>query len=210
MLRQQLRMKRAISETDEQAVRDYYNRTADSLGIARPLSPDDWFQIKAQLRARVEEGLPPEWSPEVVQLHTMACADLAIDPLPERMGPVPVFFAWIFSPADRHGRLSEAMRIAVLLSISWAMSWGLVSISNSFFGMPASGLETIQLGSLFALAIGGIFISSDTMVGAFGLQIAILLGISLLSAQADLHWAQMVAKILGMIFGGFMFIVAIR
>lgn len=72
-------MKRAISDSEGQEVREYYNRTADGLGIARPLDFVGWFKVKNHLRAKFSEGFPTDWTKDEKWLHVMACADLVID-----------------------------------------------------------------------------------------------------------------------------------
>lgn len=205
MIPQKLRMKRAISPVEELQVRDYYNRTADSLGIPRPMTSEAWIRVAAHLREMVAEGYPPEWPSDLMRLHAMACSDLVMDTLPERTGPVQLFLSWILSPADRHGRFSELMRIIVLVSLSWLVGFVVMSVLHQF-GWSVPSLKAVGFLSGGFLLLGGIFISSDTTVGATGLQCAIVGSCSFVSAIPDPHLVELVATVLGTLFGGLLFL----
>lgn len=173
-------MKRSISESDAQAVVAYYNRTADQLGLPRPLTPTDWYAVKEYLRGPSFAGYTASWTEADAQLHAMACSDLAIDPaptLPGLRGAAFNAFMWLGSPADRHGCLGEFLRILAIISLGGLVG-GLFMLVAHFIS-PAHSSDAFRVGALLAALAFGLVISSDTMAGVFGLLLSAVCGYAL-------------------------------
>lgn len=165
-----LSAKRALSPADEQAVTELYDRTAERHGFTLPLSSNEWYEIKDLLRAEAANGYPDDWDQASIQTHRKACATLALDPGPEHgLGYLGWILGFLLSPADRHGRLGETLRILIFCSIILGAANGL-----AFLLTPLIPLNQVAL--LYATGIPvfialSLVISSDTMGGVLGAMI---------------------------------------
>jgi len=199
-------MYRAISETEEQAVRDLYNSTADQLRVARPLDPAGWYKVKAYLRSQTEHAVPEDWTKEYAWLHATACANLAIDPLPPKSGLAKVvgpLLWWIGSPRDRHGRISEFLRGVVVLLVASLFGVATLVMAHLLGGAPATW--HFVAGGIIGFVLLQFVISSDTHAGALSLFFLLTGAYSLVTGNWALsEWLRIALASLGVIFGAFM------
>lgn len=198
-------MYRAISETEEQAVRLLYNSTADQLGIARPLDPDGWYQVKAYLRSQSADGIPEDWTKDYAWLHSTACSNLAIDPpLPKKglMRVLDPFLSWILSPADRHGRVGELLRGLVVVLVAGVA--GAAALWLARHCGVTSGIWPFVVGDYVGLILLSFVISSDTMLGAQFLLFFLAGVYSLATGNWALsEWLRISVASIGVVFGAF-------
>jgi hypothetical protein len=201
-------MQRAISEQEAQQVKTYYNKAADELGIARPLNSSDWYKIKAYLREKYSKGYPAEWTTQDTFLHVMACSNLAIDPIERRNGLssyILRLLIWILSPSDRHGKISELLRILFILLITLLIS----GVANKLFVYIFGGIVDIQnviIVMAVSIALIGIFISSNTMIGVVGLFVLLVAINSIFNINIKEEWLKAIGSFLGIFLGGILFV----
>lgn len=204
-------MKRAISPSEEEKVREYYNRTADQLGISRPLNSESWFEIKDHLKEKYTAGFPAEWSQEEACLHSMSCADLAIDPGPTRHSVISFLLCWIGSPSDQHGVISEVLRMIFLISISLLSSYAVLQIAN-VLGFYEPHAPSVFALAFFILFMMGLVISGDTHVGAVGLffLMAGCIGFATVHLATGLMWwLRVICSAGGLLLGATFFFASI-
>lgn len=207
-------MQRVISENEAQQVKQYYNKTADELGIARPLDSSGWYKVKAYLREKYSQGHPAEWSKQDTWLHVIACSDLVIDPIKKRKGFgsfIQPFAIWILSPSDRHGMVSEFFRILFLLFTSAAISLVLNQLSSYIFSYEFNANHIMGV-MAFNTTLIGLFISSDTNVGTIALVIFLASINSLLNMNITEEIGKSAITTIGALFSGatFCYAIAIR
>lgn len=159
-----LQMRRAISGQEEQELREYFNRTADEIGVRRPLDAQGWYTVKDHLRAKYKDGYPDTMSKEERWTHGIACSNLVIDPeevLTGAAGLAQQFILWILSPADCHGPVSEAFRCLFLCAVALLLGLALAAGYHLVMGGTTSLTDALAPSLLCMMAMGG-FISSDT------------------------------------------------
>jgi hypothetical protein len=188
-------MQRVISSSEEQAVLEFFNATADQLGVPRPLDAAGWRQVKQHLRAqlaqmdaaaRISEDEHAQ-SPRPPHLLVLACSNLEIDMVEPRTGVSGALVSavgWLTSPADRHSALSEVFRVVALVCLSILLGGVALAIAYAARGLPTPANVAYDLFcvSFLCMIPVSIFISSDTLVGAMGV-LFFLTGISLLVAS---------------------------
>jgi hypothetical protein len=201
-------MYRAISETEEAEVRLLVNATADKLGIARPLDAAGWYKVKDYLRSESAAGVPEDWTREYAWTHSVACSNLVIDPALPRQGLMVILgpmLSWIFSPADRHGVLSELLRGTFVAALAGLFGAATVLIVHLFGG--AATVVPCIIGMVVGVVALSWVISSDTMVGAQFLLVFLGCVYSLATVNWALaEWFRILASCGGVVFAARMLI----
>lgn len=205
---QNLRLREALSDSDEQAIRLLFNSTADQLGIARPLDPVGWHKVKDYLRSQTVEEGPEEWMVKSARIHARACEDLEMDPyLPVNgfdrvFGP---FLNWITSPADRNGVMSEYLRGLCVFAVTCL--FGAAALLVARHCGVATGIWPFVVGGFLGMFVLGIVISSDTGAGACGLFYLSTGVYSLATGDWLLsEWIRIIIATVGVALGSMLFV----